>query len=145
MPSPPRAICLRCGAAKAAPEGICPACGHRPEGEGLLVAWLLSDAHLPPERLEAAAVRIREGQSVRPSAAMLDKARRALGLHAHADPGLSRRQRLGLLASSLLFTALPGVVLWAWWRQDRPRSARQALWLSLPAGAITTAAVIATW
>ncbi|MCB9680027.1 MAG: hypothetical protein H6733_01020 [Alphaproteobacteria bacterium] len=137
-----RAICVRCGADKGHYERICPACGHRPEGEGLLVAWLLSDAHLDAGGLDKAARRIARGDTIRPSEAMLERARRALGAHASADPGLSGGQRLALLATSLVLTPTVGLTLWAWWRTERPRVALQALWLSLPASVLYAVGVL---
>ncbi len=103
------------------------------------MAWLLSDAHLSAPQLDAAATRVRRGESIRPSDRMIERARRALGTHFSSDPGLDVRQRLALLATSLLLTPLVGWVLWFWWRGDHPRAAMQALGLSLPATAIFTA------
>lgn len=136
-----RAICLRCGAEKGTSASICPACGHRPEGDGLLVAWLLSDAHVDDAALDAIATRIRAGEPLRPSEPMLERARRALGRHAAQDPGLPASTRLALLATSIVLTPAVGLVCWASWRDRRPRSATQALWLSLPAGLLAFAAV----
>ena len=138
-----RAICLRCGADKGQAARICPSCGHRPEGDGLLVAWLLSDAHLDDAQLDAAAARIRSGASIRPSEAMLERARVGLGVHRARDRALSPPQRLALLATSLLLTPLVGWVLYGWWRVERPRSATQALWLSLPVSVLYMAGVLA--
>lgn len=137
-----RAVCLRCGADKPSYDRICPDCGHRPDGEGLLVAWLLSDAHLPASHLDQAAARIRRGEALRPSHTMLQRARRALGVHATQDHGLDWHVRFGLLSLSLFITALPGLLMWFWWRTTRPRSAAQALWLSLPAGLIGSGALL---
>jgi hypothetical protein len=132
------AICLRCGAPKSGPQGVCAACGHNPQGEGQLVAWLLSDAHLsPPELLEAAA-RIQRGLSPRPSARMLDLARRTLGVHVDLDPGLSGTERVGLMLLGLAVSPAPGLAMaWTWWN-SRPRAARQALGLSAPSSVIAT-------
>ena len=47
---------MRCGSLKPSYDDICPSCGHRPEGEGLLVAWLLSDMHLHRDELARAVV-----------------------------------------------------------------------------------------
>lgn len=127
-----RAVCLRCGSDKGAYDRPCPACGHRPEDEGLLVAWLLSSAHLPPERLDAAAARIQRGESVRPSEAMLERARKALGRHWERDPGLGPVRWAGLLAVSLVATPAVAWVSWWWWRGTRPRAARQALVAAAP-------------
>ena len=130
-----RAICARCAAEREDWRAICPACGHRPVGEGLLVAWLLSDSNLDTAALAEAAGRIRSGQGVRPSQDMLDRARKALGASFSSDPGLGRWGILGLTALGLVATPLPGLVLWAWWLRSRPRSAWQALVASVP-GAI---------
>jgi hypothetical protein len=133
-----RAVCIRCGADKSAFDRICPACGQRPEGEGLLVAWLLSDAHLDQDRLERAAVRVRRGEPLRPSDKQLALARKALDT-SPPDTGMPAAHRRLLLATSLLLTPLVGLTLWAWWRERRPRSASEALWLSLPAGLLMIA------
>ena len=136
-----RAVCVRCGADRATHDQICPTCGHRPEEEGLLVAWLLSSANLDDEALDQVQARIRAGESIRPSGRMLDKARRALGAHFDTDRGLSSRERWALLATVLFVTPLVGWVLGAWWWNERPRAAIQALALAIPATVLTTAAV----
>lgn len=124
---------------------VCPSCGYRPEGEGVLVAWLLSRHNLSERDIELAARRVRAGQSIRPSERMLDRARRALRQHLTTDPGMSTGERVALLTCSLLLTPLVGWTLWAWWRTERPRAAIQALGLSLPATAIFTALVTWSW
>lgn len=129
-------ICPRCAERRGDFSDVCSACGHRPEDEGLLIAWLLSSEHLDDAGLDAAAVRIRDGQPIRPSGKMLEVARRALGRHFDTDPGMTRAHRVYLLACSLLLTPLVGWVLWFWWRADRPRAATQALALSAPASAL---------
>ncbi len=130
------AVCVRCGGLRADFRQICPHCGHRPEGEGLLVAWLLSDEHLTQPQRDAAADRVRRGEALRPSDKMIERARRALGTHFSSDPGLSGPARAWLLLMGLALTPLPGWVLWAWWRRERPRAAWQALGLSMPASAL---------
>ncbi len=127
-----RAVCQRCGGRRDRYDQICPHCGHRPHGDGLLVAWLLSTEHLSPEQLDAAAERIARGDAPRPSDRQLERARVALGRHFRSDPGLTVGQRLGWLAMSALLTPLPGWVAWWWWRRTRPRAAVQVLALSLP-------------
>ena len=131
-----RAVCLRCGASREHYDRICPSCGHQPAGDGLLVAWLLSDANLSEAELDGVAERVRKGESVHPSRRMLRRARRALGADFSTDPGLSVGQRLALLATSLLITPLVGWVLAIWWREQKPRAALQALALSLPASVL---------
>jgi hypothetical protein len=137
-----RAVCVKCAGERSSFEQVCPSCGHRPDGEGLLVAWLLSSANLGDAELNHAQARIRKGEPLRPSARMLEKARLALGQHFSTDEGLTMQQRLGLLATSLLLTPLVGWVLFAWWWSARPRAAYQALALSLPASILFTGVVL---
>lgn len=127
------AICVRCGGERRDFDQICPACGHTPNGEGRLVAWLLSSENLEASELRGVQVRIRAGETIRPSGRMLEKARRSLGQHFTTDAGMSTGQRLGLLATSVFLTPMVGWVLFVWWWKIRPRAAIQALALSLPA------------
>jgi hypothetical protein len=136
-----RAICVRCGAERPRYDQVCPACGFRAEGEGLLVAWLLSSEHLSEVELDRAKARVASGEVIRPTERMLEQARKATGTHFATDLGLDGRERLGLLLLSLLVTPLPAWVLAAWWWNERPRAARQALALALPASVLSTAAV----
>jgi hypothetical protein len=138
-----KSVCLRCGTVRGAFDQICPQCGHRPEGEGLLVAWLLSSENLTPEELQRTATRVAGGEVIRPSAKQLERARRALGRHFAVDPGMTLAQRLTLLACSVVLTPLPGLVLAAWWRTERPRAALEALALSAPVSVAYFAGVIA--
>jgi hypothetical protein len=127
------AVCTRCGAGRDNFEQVCPHCGHRAEGEGLLIAWLLSDQHLDEAGLENVGARIRAGEVIRPSSQRLERAREALGQVYSSDPGLTVKERLGLLAVSLVLTPLVGLCCWLAWRSTRPRASIQALALSLPA------------
>ncbi len=136
------AVCVRCGSLRQGFDQICPKCGFRPDGEGLLVAWLLSSANLPKDELDRVAARVAAGESIRPSARQVDKARKALGQHFSSDPGLTTRQRMALLGCSLLVTPLVGLMLAGWWRAERPRAAFQSLALSLPASILWFAAVL---
>ena len=137
-----RSICVRCGGERARHDQVCPACGHRPEGDGLLVAWLLSEENLSRAELDAVRDRVRSGEVIRPTERMLARARRALGADFASDVGLDTRQRWLLLATSLLLTPLPGLVMGVWWWNDHPRAARQALALSVPASIASFAAVV---
>lgn len=128
-----KAVCTKCGDIHARYDQVCPACGARPAGDGLLVAWLLSSENLGAEELEKVAVRIASGETIRPSARQLDSARRARGEHLSSDPGMTVNHRVALLATSLLLTPLVGWTLWFHWRGRRPRAAIEALALSLPA------------
>ncbi|MFT6144276.1 MAG: hypothetical protein ACJAZO_003844 [Myxococcota bacterium] len=128
-----RAVCVRCGADRMVYDQVCPACGFLPDGDGLAVAWLLSDNHLGDKELDAAQVRVRAGDPIEPNTKMLKVAKRALRTTFATDPGLTTRQRLGVLACSLLLTPLVGWTLWWTWRIRRPRAAWQAFALSAPA------------
>ena len=136
------AVCVRCGQIRSDFRLICPSCGHRAEGEGLLIAWLLSDAHLPHEQLPSVAARVRAGESIRPSERMLNLARQRLGMDFQTDPGMSAKERMFLLATSLLVTPLVGWTLGWWWRTERPRASSQALALSIPATLMFTVGVV---
>ena len=137
-----KAICVRCGGERAAYDATCPACGHRPEGDGLLVAWLLSTEHLSELELERVAARVARGEATRPTERMLDTARRAICAHYSTDVGLPTLHLVSLLAVSVLVTPLPAWVLAAWWWNERPRAARQALGLALPVSVASTAVIL---
>jgi len=128
-----RAVCVRCGADRAVFDATCPACGFRPEGEGRLVAWLLSDEHLEPKELDAAQARIRSGDSIEPGPRLLAKARKALQQDFATDPGMTGPQRIAVMLCSVFLTPLVGWTLWWTWRTSRPRAAWQAFALSAPA------------
>lgn len=131
-----RAVCVRCGADRVDYAAICPACGHRPVGDGLLVAWLLSTEHLDADELDLVAQRIRDGERIRPSDKQLKVARKALGRAFATDPGLTVVQRIGLLACSLILTPLPAWFCFFWWINQRPRAAWQSLALAVPGSVI---------
>ncbi|TNE90047.1 MAG: hypothetical protein EP330_09470 [Deltaproteobacteria bacterium] len=118
---------------------MCPSCGHRPTGEGLAVAWLLSDHNLDRAGLDKVSARIRAGEHIQPGRAQLDKARRALQSTLTTDPGLTSRERVLLLACCLLLTPLPAWIMAWWWRRVRPRAAVQSLALAVPTTALFTA------
>ncbi|MBN2799968.1 MAG: hypothetical protein JXX28_12550 [Deltaproteobacteria bacterium] len=136
------AICLRCGGPKGALGEVCPSCGHRPEGEGLHVAWLLSDQHLDQVGLALASQRIRDGELVQPSAQLLQTARRALRADLATDPGLTAGDWAKVTLGVALLSPLLGYALWFGWRERRPRAARQALWLAIPMSAVDFVAVV---
>ena len=127
-----KAVCVRCGMEKDHYAHVCPSCGNRPDGDGMLVAWLASTEHVAPEVLPRIAAQIQSGHPFRPSSAKLKQARRALGREIGTDTGLTVPQRLGVLACSVLFTPLVGWTCFFWWRTERPRAAWQALGYSLP-------------
>lgn len=131
-----RAVCVRCGASRSEFRDICPACGYRPDGEGVLIAWLLSDGNLDEAGLDAVAARVKAGEPPRPTQRMLDRARSALGGDLDSDPGLGSTERIALLLLSIFVTPLPALTMAAWWWRDRPRAAVQALALAIPAAAV---------
>lgn len=133
-----RAVCVRCGVEKDHYTQVCASCGNRPDGDGLLVAWIASEENLDNAALQALSRRIGNGEALRPSKKMLQKARRALGREISTDVGLSVAQRVALLGCSLLLTPLVGWTCFFWWRSDRPRAAWQALALSLPPSVLFT-------
>jgi len=133
------AICARCGDYKARYDQVCPGCGHRPAGDGLLVAWLLSEHHVPAGQLPALAERVRRGEAIRPSDRVLDLARSALHRNLSTDEGLGRTRVLAFALVSLVLTPLPALVLAAWWRSERPRSALQALVIGVSVSAFSAA------
>lgn len=131
-----RAICVRCGAAREDFRAICSACGHQPEEDGLLVAWLLSNEALSDVELDEAAKRIQAGAVLRPSDSQLARARRALGRIFSTDPGLKPWQQWLLLATSLILTPLPAWVCFVWWIQQRPRTAWQSFSAAVPGSVV---------
>ncbi|MCB9742903.1 MAG: hypothetical protein H6741_05330 [Alphaproteobacteria bacterium] len=155
-----RGICIRCASYKDRALGSCPACGHRPEGEERVLAWLFSRNFLDEDELEEAAARLARRERPRPPARLQELARRALypgqGGEAGArgirpvgadavphDRGLSGEQQVLLGAASVLLTPLLGFVYWWSLRQRRPVSARQALWVTLPVALVMS--VIWAW
>ena len=139
------AICARCGAGRQGWANVCPTCGDRPEGDGLAVAWLLSRAHLDAAELDEAARRIRDGWPLQPSAAMLQRAIRAIGRHADSGVGLSGRARAGLIALSWLVTPWVAWAIALHERDRSPRIARQAAWIAAPATLGVGVAVLGAW
>lgn len=133
------AICARCGDNKARYDQVCSGCGHRPAGDGLLVAWLLSEHHVAPGQLPALAERVRRGEAIRPSDRMLDLARAALHRNLSTNEGLGRTRVFVFVLVSLLVTPLPALLLAVWWRSERPRSALQALVIGLSVSAFSGA------
>lgn len=127
-----KAVCVRCGMEKDHYAHVCPACGNRPDGDGMLVAWLASTEHVDAAVLPKIAAQIQAGHPFRPSSSKLREAQRALGRVISTDAGLTVAQRLGILLCSLVFTPLVGWTCFFWWRTERPRAAWQALGLSLP-------------
>ena len=140
-----RAVCIRCGGQRTGYDQVCPACGFRPYGDGLLVAWLLSEHHLGSLELDAVAARITKGEKIHPSEQQLGRARRALKRTLTDDPGLSMRDCALLFGAGLLVTPLLGWVLAFWWREERPRAAIQSLALTAPLTLLFTGGMLFVW
>ena len=141
MPERVAGACVRCGMLRADYGSVCPGCGDRPEGDGRLVAWLLSGHHLERAELEEVSARIRAGEVIRPSRKQLRKAKRSLGQSWQTDSGLTVREKVCVVTVGFALTPLPGFVLGFWWRHLRPRAAAQAVLLSLP-GSLFFAALV---
>lgn len=132
------AVCHRCGGAKPGPLDPCSDCGFAPTGQDRAIAWLFSDAWLNEEERAEATQRVLAGERPDPSRALLKEARRALGGDAHGAQGapLSRGQIALLLAANVLLTPMAGLAVWLGTRAERPRAARQAIWMTAPVAAL---------
>ena len=126
------ALCVRCGAEKDLPLGRCPACAHVPTGEERALAVVCSARVLPPDALRAAMERIRRGEAVRPTEALLARAREVLSGEVVHTTRLTARQVLGLVAANVLVTPLVGYAVWWRYRHDAGPAARQALLATVP-------------
>ncbi len=118
----------------------CRSCEHRPQGTDRFHAWLLSSDYLDEHELDLAAERVVAGEELEPTPEQLGLARDALNpvLEAHRGPdrGLSPERQVLFLAGNLLLSPLIGLVAWLFWRRERPETARQLIWLTLPVAAV---------
>jgi hypothetical protein len=103
-----------------------------PAGEGKLVAVICSRRVLGPAELAAAQSRIRRGEPLRPTAALLDRARRVLSGEVEEPARLSPPQMVALAFGNLLLTPILGYAVWWRWRDRQGPGARQALLVTLP-------------
>lgn len=125
-------MCVSCGADKDVALSRCASCGVLPTGQDREVAILCSDLVLGPADLAALQQRIRRGEALRPSLAMLTRARAVL--YGESLRSFSR-QELGLLAAAnLLFTPLLGWV--TWYRYRHEPAGTQALLVTAPVSAL---------
>jgi hypothetical protein len=115
------AVCLLCGSLKEAVKLPCGECGHTPRDEEMELAHLFSLRHLNADELQAAGARIAAGE--RPAPQVHQRERRT-------GPGLERREFLWVALGSVILTPLLGFTCWWGWRTNRPRAARQTLWVS---------------
>lgn len=127
----PEAICARCGAEKELPLARC-ACGHVPVGEERVLAIVCSNRILDATGLREASLRIRGGELVNPSTAMLDRARALLAGRVEEPVALSPRGQIGLVALNVLVTPAIGWAIWFRWRARPGPGGRQVLAATLP-------------
>lgn len=136
------AICHRCGGKKFEALQPCPQCGYTPIGQGRLIAWLFSSAHLSDEELKLAADRIRSGELPEPSSDLLKHAGQQVLRTSPADlRPLPNQALMGIGLGSLILTPLVGFAVWWGLRYDRPLAAKQALRITAP----IAAAIGALW
>lgn len=129
------AICPACGAEKDLPLGRCLGCGQIPVGEGRLLAVLCSSRVLREEELLAVQGRIRRGEPLRPTRALLERAGAVLSGRVEQPARLTGAQLAALGVANLLLTPALGYAVWWRWR-DRPGpGARQALLVTVPVSA----------
>lgn len=138
------AICTRCGAEKDLPLGRCGACGSVPEGEERLVALVCSSRVSEEDVLRTAQQRIRRGEVLRPTSAILERARRLISGAPEEQTTLGARQLAALAAVNLLATPLVGYAMWYRYRNDRGPAARQALLVTVPCS-VLLAVALAAW
>lgn len=137
------ALCHGCGADKDLPLARCSACGLVPEGDARALALICSTRILEAESLEGARARIRKGERLAPSAAMLARAHTMLRGEAPQALTLSRVQWAGLAVASLLATPLLAWLAWFRWRTREGRAERQAWQVALYTSAASAGAWIA--
>ena len=157
---PARGVCLRCGSFKDRAMGSCPACGHRPEGDERLHAWLVSRHHLSDDEMAAAAERIGAGEELRPPPELLDLAERNLYPAGRAvprpsapedpdplfiDQPLDGETQVLLGLGNVALSPLLGFVTWWSLRDRRPRAAAQALTITAPTALISLTIWAAVW
>lgn len=116
------ALCLLCGSRKETVESTCVECGHSLREDEMELAHLFSSAHLSPDELEEASVRIASGERPAPKSRPQKPG---------IERGLSRAEMLQVVAGSFFLTPLFGLTLSWGWRSTRARAASQCLGLTL--------------
>ena len=118
----------------------CRGCAFRPQGSDRHLAWLLSSDYLDEHELDLAAERVVAGETLDPNPDQLKLAREALNpvplARVSPDRGLTPEQQVQFLAANLLLSPLVGTVAWLSWRRERPVTARQLVWLTVPVMAV---------
>jgi hypothetical protein len=136
-----KALCHACGADKDLALSRCAACGLVPEGDARALALICSTRVLEAEALEGARARIRKGERLAPSAALLARAHALLRGESPEARTLTRGEWLGLGVASLLLTPLLAWLAWFRWRTREGGAARQAWQVAL----YTSAASVGAW
>ncbi len=105
------------------------------------MAWLFSSEHLSPEEMQEASERIKNGELPEPTEKLLQMAQEAIRknvIRQTTDRPLHRGEVLGIAATCLFLTPLAGFAYWWGFRAERPRAAKQVLWVTWPlTGAFT--------
>ena len=125
------AICWQCGAEKDLPLGRCPA-GHVPTGDDRVISVVVSTRLMDVAALDSAADRIRGGEILRPSEALLGRARGLLSGRAEEAVSLTVGQVALLVAGNVVLTPMLGWGLWFRWRARPGRGGQQALAATAP-------------
>ncbi len=135
------AICHVCGGAKDLALARCPGCGTLPVGDDRALALICSARMLDVDALEGVRARLRRGERLQPSAALLARAHALLRGDAPDERTLTAREVLGLAVASLLVTPLLAWLAWFRWRTLPGRASRQAWQVALT----TSAASVGAW
>jgi hypothetical protein len=135
------AICHACGADKDLALARCAGCGVLPEGDARAHALLCSTRVLTAEALADVRRRLRSGERLAPSEALLARAHALLRGEAPDARDVSPRQVAGLAVASLLVTPLLAWLAWFRWRSRPGTAGRSALRVAL----FTSAASIGAW
>ncbi len=135
------ALCHACGGDKDLALAKCAACGVLPVGDARALALICSSRMLEPDALEGVRARLRRGERLQPSPALLARAHALLRGDAPDERTLSPREVLGLAVASLLVTPLLAWLAWFRWRTLPGRAARQAWQVALT----TSAASVGAW
>ena len=133
------AICHACGADKDLALARCAGCGVLPEGDARAHALLYSTRVLTTDALADVRRRLRSGERLAPSEALLARAHALLRGEAPTTQGV--RQVAGLAVASLLVTPLLAWLAWFRWRSRPGTAGRSALRVAL----FTSAASIGAW
>lgn len=135
------ALCHACGADKDLALARCASCGVLPEGDARAYAILCSTRMLDPAALEDVRRRLRSGERLQPSEAMLARAHALLRGETPDALELRPRQVAGLALASLFVTPMLAWLAWFRWRSRHGTAGATALRVAL----LTSAASVGAW